>query len=49
MDESSVTGESDLTLKCTLDQVLRPTSAEENIEQLSPILLSGSTVNEGTA
>jgi len=51
MDESSVTGESDMITKCTLSDVHEGKSGEEDIEPDNRfcILISGSTVSEGTA
>jgi len=51
IDESSVTGESDLIVKCTIFDVLHNRSGEAEAEPESrcAVLVSGSTVNEGTA
>jgi len=44
VDESSITGESDLIEKCTLDDVVN-----DKLTNLFSILISGSLINEGTA
>jgi len=51
IDESSVTGESDLITKCTLEDVLNGSSGDPDIDSNKrfSLIISGSTVNEGTA
>jgi len=51
VDESSVTGESDLITKCTLNDVMNNSSGESDIEPSKrfSLIISGSTINEGTA
>lgn len=51
MDESSVTGESDLIEKCLLSHVQQGVSGSEeaNPNDRYCLMISGSTVNEGTA
>jgi len=51
VDESSVTGESDLITKCTLEDVMNNSSGESDIEPSKrfSLIISGSTINEGTA
>jgi len=51
IDESSVTGESDMIVKCTISDILANRSADAEAEPDSQcaVLISGSTVNEGTA
>lgn len=51
MDESSVTGESDMIAKCTLQDVTDGKSGEEDIpaDKRYCMMVSGSTVSEGTA
>lgn len=50
-DESSVTGESDVIVKCTLANVQQDKSGEEGIDPVHRycLMISGSTVTEGTA
>jgi magnesium-transporting ATPase (P-type) len=49
VDESSVTGESDLIEKCTVEELKtgKNKTAEDKLKFC--MLISGSTVNEGTA
>jgi len=51
VDESSVTGESDIITKCTIMDVLNNSSGDPEIEPNKRfcLLISGSTINEGTA
>jgi len=51
VDESSVTGESDIITKCTLMDVLNDSAGDPDIEpnKRFSLLISGSTINEGTA
>jgi len=50
-DESSVTGESDVIVKCTLKNVQEEKSGEEGCDPVNRycLMISGSTVTEGTA
>jgi len=55
MDESSVTGESELIIKSTISSIVDDFEHEgvvddvDGIQKHSAVLISGSTVNEGTA
>lgn len=51
VDESSVTGESDVITKCTLEDVINNSAGDSEIEpnKRFSLLISGSTINEGTA
>jgi len=49
VDESSVTGESDLIQKCTIAELMEGTNKTIENATTFPILISGSLINEGTA
>jgi len=51
VDESSLTGESDVITKCTLSDVIKKSSGDPYLEENArfSLLISGSTINEGTA
>lgn len=51
VDESSVTGETDLIVKCTVYDVQAGTSGDAELEPNArfALLVSGSVINEGTA
>jgi len=49
IDESSVTGESDLIVKCTIFAVAEGKGSHDSDHLQSAVLVSGSIVNEGTA
>lgn len=49
MDESSVTGESDLIQKCTIAEIMEGSNKTVENNPTFPILISGSLINEGTA
>lgn len=49
VDESSVTGESDLIQKCTIAELLEGSNKTIEGKDTFPILISGSLINEGTA